>query len=109
MTCVTEFIDTTTLATRLAEGALLLDVREAAEYDAGHVPAARSTPMSSIWQVVDSLPVEEDVYVICQSGHRSQRMADYLTARGIRAISVDGGTAAWQREGRPVVVGRQAS
>lgn len=47
----------------------------------------------------------QELYVICQSGGRSARAAEALTAAGARPASVAGGTAGWIRSGRPVDTG----
>lgn len=90
-----------------AHGVTVVDVREAAEYVAGHVPGATFAPMSRIALHLASLPRDRDVYVICGSGNRSQAMADLMTAQGIHAISVDDGTRGWIDRGQPVTEGRE--
>jgi rhodanese-related sulfurtransferase len=106
---MTRTVDITTLRARHADGALVLDVREPAEYLGGHVPGAILAPMSRITASLGGVPKEQVVHVICQSGNRSRSMADLLTALGYDAVSVDGGTAAWAAAGLPVVRGPQAS
>lgn len=96
-------------APRHAAGATVVDVREADEYAAGHVPGAIFAPMSAITQYLADLPRGEDVFVICKSGRRSMAMADVMTAQGINAISVDGGTDGWVAAGHDVVTGTSAS
>lgn len=102
---MTDTIDLDSFAARHAEGAHVIDVREASEYVAGHVPGAQFVPMSRISLYTADLPRDEDVYVICASGNRSASMADLLTHLGVRAISVAGGTNAWVAAGRAVVTG----
>lgn len=100
-------IDMDTFIERHRAGAPVVDVREAAEYVGGHVPRATLAPLSRIALFLGSIPRDEDVYVVCQSGNRSQAMADLMAASGIRAISVDGGTSAWASRGLPLVTGRE--
>jgi rhodanese-related sulfurtransferase len=88
-----------------ADGALVVDVREADEYTAGHVPGARLMPPRSVPSRPGELPTDRPVYVICASGNRSRSAADWMTSRGIDAYSVTGGTAAWARDGRPIAAG----
>ncbi|MFE9651243.1 rhodanese-like domain-containing protein [Streptomyces sp. NPDC006365] len=87
------------------DGALVVDVREADEYAAGHVPGARLMPLRSVLARCDELPADRPVYVICASGNRSRTAADWMNSRGIDAYSVADGTGAWVRNGGPVVAG----
>jgi rhodanese-related sulfurtransferase len=80
------------------EGVPLLDVREADEFAAGHVPGAVNVPMSTIGENLDTLP-EGPFDVICQLGGRSARVVEALTARGHDATNVEGGTSAWADAG----------
>ncbi|MFG6444199.1 rhodanese-like domain-containing protein [Microbacterium sp. P07] len=80
------------------EGTPLIDVREADEFAAGHVPGAVNLPMSTIGDRLEELP-EGPFDVICQVGGRSARVVEALTARGHDATNVDGGTGAWVQAG----------
>ncbi|MFD6230300.1 rhodanese-like domain-containing protein [Streptomyces sp. NPDC060232] len=87
------------------EGAVLLDVREPAEWAAGHAPGAVHTPLSALLAGADLPPTAlgRSLIVICRSGHRSQRAARVLTGRGAAAVDVEGGMNAWAAAGLPVV------
>jgi rhodanese-related sulfurtransferase len=88
-----------------ADGALVIDVREADEYAAGHVPGARLMPLRTAPARCGELPAARPVFVICASGNRSRTAADLMTSRGLDAYSVAAGTGAWVRGGRPVAAG----
>ncbi len=84
--------------------AVLLDVRETPEWNAGHAPDAVRLPLSRL-AAGASLPAAAQgrpVVTICRSGHRSQQAAKLLTGRGVQATDVTGGMTAWAREGLPV-------
>jgi rhodanese-related sulfurtransferase len=83
------------------QDAVLLDVREDDEWQAGHAPDAVHIPMRQL--TPDSLPTGRTVYCICRSGNRSGRVVELLVASRIDAYNVDGGMVAWQRAGLPVV------
>jgi len=83
---------------REREGVPLIDVREADEFAAGHVPGAVNLPMSTIGDHLDELP-GEPFDVICQAGGRSARVVEALSARGHDATNVEGGTGAWIQAG----------
>ncbi len=94
-----------TFAAAHAGGAVVIDVREPFEYAAGHVPGARLVPLSRLPRVRAELPRDRRIYVICASGNRSLAAADHLAAAGLDAVSVAGGTGAWARACRPIVLG----
>ena len=86
----------------------VIDVREASEYVAGHVPGAQLIPMGHLAGRLTELDRSRPVYVVCTSGNRSAAMTDLLVAHGYRAYSVAGGTSDWARSGRPLETGAPA-
>ncbi|MFD3658172.1 rhodanese-like domain-containing protein [Streptomyces sp. NPDC058620] len=101
-------VDLAVLASELANGAFVIDVREPEEYQAGHVPGAHLVSLSTLDAAVSALPEGRTVYVICASGNRSGRAVEHLEALGVDAASVAGGTAAWAWAGRPIDRGAAA-
>jgi rhodanese-related sulfurtransferase len=101
-------VDQSTFVTAHRDGAFVIDVREVFEYVAGHVPGARLLPMGQLGSQAAELPRDRPVYVICATGNRSLTAAANLARAGVDAWSVAGGTAAWQRAGRPIVAGALA-
>lgn len=85
------------------ESTPLIDVREADEFQRGHVPGAVNIPMSEIGGRLDELPAEA-FDVICQVGGRSARVVEALEARGFDVTNVEGGTGEWIAQGREVQV-----
>lgn len=83
--------------------ATLLDVREDDEWHRGHAPAAQHIPMSEVPGRMAEIDADKELYVICRSGGRSERVAIYLQRNGYDAVNVDGGMLAWTAAGRPVV------
>lgn len=80
-------------------GATVIDVREIDEYIDAHVPGVRLVPLGTLPDELDALPHDERLYIICRSGARSLRAADFLLANGFDAVSVAGGTMAWVQRG----------
>ena len=88
-----------------AAGVPLIDVRQPEEYEAAHVPGARLIPLNDVVARLAEVPTEGPVHVICQTGARSQRAADFYRSRGIDAYNVAGGTKAWVEAGKPAAHG----
>ncbi len=83
-------------------GAVLIDVREQDEWDAGHAPTAQLLPFSSIRDRLDELPTGRQLLVVCELGGRSARVTSFLLAEGYDAVNVLGGMTAWAAAGGPV-------
>ncbi|HTW98325.1 MAG TPA: rhodanese-like domain-containing protein [Acidimicrobiales bacterium] len=83
-------------------GALLLDVREPDEWEAGHAPAARSIPLGQLAERLAEIP-DGTIVVVCRSGGRSARAAAALAGSGREARNLAGGMQAWAAAGLPVV------
>jgi rhodanese-related sulfurtransferase len=90
----------------IAAGSMVIDVREADEFVAGHVPTAVSIPLSTVQNRIDEFRHEGTVYVICQSGGRSMRACQYLADFDIdNLVNIAGGTAGWIALGKEVIAG----
>ena len=86
------------------DGMQLLDVREQAEWDAGHIPGSVFRPYHAIRALPEEVDPAGSVAVVCASGQRSAVGASLLQRFGVRDVIhvVDGGVPRWQREGWPV-------
>jgi rhodanese-related sulfurtransferase len=83
--------------------AQFIDVRTREEYAGGHAARTRNIPLDELPNQLGSLERNEPVYLICRSGARSKKAADILVDNGFRqAISISGGTEAWQAAGLPM-------
>lgn len=107
-TSAVEQISVEQLRERLAkgEGPRVLDVREAAEWNAGHIEDAHLQSYRQLVQRTGELPFtrETPVAVICHSGSRSSTAASMLRRHGFsRVANVTGGMAAWKQAGFPMV------
>ena len=97
------------LATLMQDGAQLVDVREASEWNAGHAPQAVHIPVSQVSARMNRLKKDKDIVVVCRSGNRSRSITSMLRKQGYEAFSLSGGMRAWQsadgqvldRRGRP--------
>ncbi|WP_227462465.1 rhodanese-like domain-containing protein [Desertimonas flava] len=102
-------IDIAAFAERLSEGARVIDVREPDEYTAGHVPGAELIPLATVPEQLERFAGDGPTYLICRSGGRSMRAAEFAAAEGYDVVNVAGGTSAWIASGREVVTGDSPS
>lgn len=86
------------------DGAHLIDVREPAELAAVRTEIAQPLPMSTLQYHLDELP-DGTIYVLCHSGARSARVAQFLEQQGYDAVNIDGGILEWEAAGLPVIRG----
>jgi rhodanese-related sulfurtransferase len=83
--------------------AILLDVRENDEWDAGHADGAVHIPMGEVVSRISEVPEGGRVHVVCRVGGRSAQVTQYLIGQGVDAVNVSGGMLDWEAAGRPVV------
>ena len=94
-------------ATRLMNqgSTLVLDVRDAQEFAAGHLPRARHIPMGELANRLAEIDryKAKPVIVTCQKGNRSASAARLLKRAGFTSVySLKGGLSAWQQASLPV-------
>lgn len=76
--------------------AQLIDVREANEFEGGHILGARNIPMSQMKMRMKEIRSDMPVYLYCQSGMRSARAAQFLHRKGYRELTqLQGGFKKW--------------
>ena len=85
------------------DGAVVLDVREPEEWNAGHVEGAASIPMGELSARQGDIPEGAHLVVVCRSGGRSARAVQALVAAGYDASNLVGGLEAWVQAGNPLV------
>ncbi len=84
---------------------MILDVRSAREFRAGHVPSARRLPFWSplVRRPSIDLAHGEPLVVYCGHGPRAWIAAAALRARGFREVRLlRGHMRAWRRAGKPL-------
>jgi rhodanese-related sulfurtransferase len=97
---------------RIQDGkpAEIIDVRTPAEFAAVHADGARLIPLDTLdpkaIMRARNGSADEPLYVICQSGARAAQAVKRFRSAGFdNVFSIEGGTAAWERAGLPVVRG----
>jgi len=95
--------------------AVVLDVRESDEWEAGHIKGALHIPLADLPARVGELPITSDpasrladqsppaLVVVCRSGARSARAVSWLAQNGYDALNLHGGMGAWATAGREMV------
>lgn len=79
----------------------VIDVRTDPEWADGHLAGSFHVPMD---QVVEEIGghLDHPLLVVCASGGRSMRVAQYLAAQGAETANLDGGLHAWEDAGLPL-------
>ena len=95
------------LLSRLEKGELLvLDVRPAPEYRAGHLPGAISMPLAELRERLPELPPDREIVAYCRGPYclLSAEAVSELRARGLRAVRLEDGLPEWRAAGLPVEI-----
>jgi rhodanese-related sulfurtransferase len=97
------------LAGRLADGAVVWDVRPRAEFESGHIPGAVSVPPEEIEQRLAELPDGVEVVAYCRGPFCvfADDAVRQLSAAGWRARRLEDGFPQWRQAGLPVAVGAE--
>lgn len=93
-------ISTDELQKRLEAGKQLniIDVREDDEVASGMIPGAKHISLGQVEDRAGELDENEEYYVVCRSGRRSEMAAGILEVNGISAVNVEGGMLHWNGE-----------
>ncbi|MGG4491512.1 sulfurtransferase TusA family protein [Metabacillus idriensis] len=85
------------LEQKLAAGNIVvLDVSEAAEYAFNHIPNAVSIPLGELEDRLNELNKEDEIYVVCRTGSRSDFAAQKLADNGFtNVVNVVPGMSEW--------------
>jgi rhodanese-related sulfurtransferase len=85
-----------------ARSAVVVDVREHAEWKTGHIQGAIHIPLAHLPGRLAQLPSGKTIVTVCRSGHRSAAAARTLTRAGHDVLNLRGGMNAWARAGLPL-------
>nr|WP_308428424.1 rhodanese-like domain-containing protein [Nocardiopsis terrae] len=90
------------LLASVAQGtALVLDVRPAREYEAGHLPGAVSIPLEELAERLDEIPEGTEVVAYCRGRYcvLSHEAVRLLRAHGRNAALLEEGVLEWRSDG----------
>jgi rhodanese-related sulfurtransferase len=100
-----EAITRAELSRRLRRGdVVVLDVRPATEYEAGHIAGARSIPVRELQRHLRDIPKDKDVVAYCRGPYcvYADDAVRELIRKGFRARRLEDGYPEWRRAGLPV-------
>lgn len=106
-----ELIGAGELASRLNGGGdgapLVLDVRDAGEFEAGHIPGSLNIPYGELPARHGELPRDVPIAAVCSGGKRSGMAASILQREGFESVVHVGlgGLDTWQLKGNPMETG----
>lgn len=87
---------------------LVVDVREAGEFQAGHIPGALHRPVGQVANWSKTLDKDTRLLAVCRSGQRSALAAAKLVDYGFTNVaSMTGGMNAWTAAGYPTATGQR--
>jgi rhodanese-related sulfurtransferase/DNA-binding transcriptional ArsR family regulator len=98
------------LARRAARGeVVILDVRPAGEFAAGHIPGALSVPLDQLEAALSRLPRQAQIVAYCRGPYcvLAPLAVERLRAKGYEARRLADGMPEWRLAGLPVAVGEQ--
>jgi len=87
------------------QGALVLDIREDKEFQAGHILGSVHVPLSRLGDELDKLKHSTDkpVIAVCNTGGRSRAACSALKKHGYASVhNLTGGVAAWKNASLPL-------
>lgn len=93
-------ITTTEVQRRLEAGEqlYLIDVRELAEVEEGHIPGVVHIPLGTLPDHLEELDQSKSYIIVCRSSARSGKATAFLQEKGFNATNMVGGMLAWEGE-----------
>ena len=85
-----------------AQGATVIDVRDAMSFSRGHITGARRVDGETIAELLEDTDADDPLIVCCHRGVSSKSTAEYLAAKGFSNVySLEGGFEAWTKSYPP--------
>ena len=106
-----EAVEGEELVRRVRSGAVtVIDVRPVEEYRAGHIPGARSIPMTELAARLQEVPKDREVVAYCRGPYcvMAVEAVDLLRRQGFAAHRMEQGVADWRARGWRIASPRRA-
>lgn len=99
-----ERIDAEATKTLIEKGGMVVvDVREQAEWQQGHIPESVHIPLGTLMSRPRELLQQDGIIFVCAEGLRSAVACEVAAAIGKRQLyNLEGGTRAWHQHGYPL-------
>jgi rhodanese-related sulfurtransferase len=107
-----ELVASRELLARVRKGeVVLLDVRPEPEFQAGHLPRARSVPLGELERRLQELPRDREIVAYCRGPYclLAVRAVELLRGRGWRACRLRDGVPEWSAAGLPIEATKRRS
>ena len=88
------------------EGAVILDVRPAEEFRAGHISGSRNIPVDQLDNRIGELESHKDkpLILVCETGSQASKAGRQLRPKGFTKVyRLQGGLTTWRNDNLPVV------
>ncbi len=98
-------VDRRNLLRRMRDGeVVVLDVRAESEYEAGHIPGARSVPLDQLESALKSIPKDREIVAYCRGLYcgLAEDAVALLRKKGYRASRIHDSIVDWKDAGLPV-------
>lgn len=89
--------------------AVVVDVREPYEREAGHIEGTRHIELERLSSQAATLPKDQKIVFHCRLGARSAMAAQAFRASGYDAWSMEGGLVRWDEQGLPIAGGGEVA
>ena len=90
----------------IAQGALMIDVRQPNEWMRGHIPQAELIPLDGIYlfgKAIEGQPKDKELILVCEMGQRSVSAAEIALVAGFTKVyNLMGGMSAWRASRLPI-------
>ncbi len=87
---------------KIAADAVLIDVRQDYEWEAGRIADAEHIPLERLPAASEEIDRDRPIVFVCRTGSRSALATQVFRASGYEAYNLAGGLEAWIEEGRGI-------